>query len=566
MIRNLFRIASGVIACMLIISACSEDDAVFSGFTINNEDIAVAAEGGSEKVLVESSTKWVATASEPWVSVSPANGIGATECTIVVDSTLVNELRTAIVRFTPENMEAQEITIRQTGFGKMITIETPKDEIAASGRQEDRFYEAIVTSNVPFNVNIEYQEGEPNWLSTDNYEIELDRGARPRTAKVRFNWKMNTNPEPRVAQINFVPANEGDVLETPAQLLLTQKAAVKIEDNRLGDSIALLTIFERLNSMGDPWDPSENMRNWKNVSLWEASDEDLPSPDAVGRVRSATFMVFRTDETIPQEIHYLKYLESLNISTNTNTMLLSIDLGSDICELDYLKELTLFSYGLVSLPDDFVKLGKSLEYLDLSANNFNDIPAILTPENFPKLKNLRMIASRRWNTTDLRNADNYEEGLGLHINTASNNSLRRLLLWENLEELSLSNCYIEGQLPDFTVGEDGVMAYSQSDVDAFGGDTIQYLADNSIPKILPNMKHLALNLNFFTGELPDWLLYHPNLLMWVPDLLIFNQQEQGRNSNGEIVRFDNAPSSFEYYYSVFPGMREKYELKEEITE
>lgn len=566
MIRNLFRIASGVIVCMLIISACSEDDAVFSGFAINSEDIAVAAEGGSERVLVESSAKWVATASEPWVSVSPANGIGTTECTIVVDSTLVNELRTAIVRFTPENMEAQEITIRQTGFGKMIAIETPEDEIAASGRQEDRFYEAIVTSNVPFNVNIEYQEGEPDWLSTDNYEIELDRGARPRTAKVRFNWKMNTTPEPRVAQINFVPANEGDVLETPAQLLLTQKAAVKIEDNRLGDSIALLTIFERLNSMGDPWDPSENMRNWKNVSLWEASDEDLPSPEAVGRVRSATFMVFRTDETIPQEIHYLKYLESLNISTNTNTMLLSIDLGSDICELDYLKELTLFSYGLVSLPDDFVKLGKSLEYLDLSANNFNDIPEILTPENFPKLKNLRMIASRRWNTTDLRNADNYEEGLGLHINTASNNSLRRLLLWENLEELSLSNCYIEGQLPDFTVGEDGVMAYSQSDVDAFGGDTIQYLADNSIPKILPNMKHLALNLNFFTGELPDWLLYHPNLLMWVPDLLIFNQQEQGRNSNGEIVRFDNAPSSFEYYYSVFPGMREKYELKEEITE
>jgi hypothetical protein len=40
----------------------------------------------------------------------------------------------------------------------------------------------------------------------------------------------------------------------------------------------------------------------------------------------------------------------------------------------------------VSLPDDFVKLGKSLVALDLSANNFAEIPAMLTPENFPKLK------------------------------------------------------------------------------------------------------------------------------------------------------------------------------------
>lgn len=77
------------------------------------------------------------------------------------------------------------------------------------------------------------------------------------------------------------------------------------------------------------------------------------------------------------------------------------------------------------------------------------------------------------------------------------------------------------------------------------------------------MKELRLNLNFFTGKLPDWLLYHPRLLQWTPELLVFNQQEQGKDSDGNIVGFENTPTDFEYYYSVFPKMRAKYEMKEE---
>lgn len=213
----------------------------------------------------------------------------------------------------------------------------------------------------------------------------------------------------------------------------------------------------------------------------------------------------------------MKYLESLSIMSNVNTMLLSIDLGPEICDLKYLKKLEIFSYGLTSLPAEFVNL-KSLEELDISANNFTEIPAVLTKENFPNLKVLRMVGSRRWTTSDLRKKDNYDNGLGLHFRSyvTDDNQLRQLMLWDNLEELRLSNCYIEGQLPDFTVGSEGVEAYSQADVDAFGGDTIQWLADNSIPKILPNMKLLSLNLNFFTGDLPKWLLYHPLLLEWFP--------------------------------------------------
>ena len=109
-------------------------------------------------------------------------------------------------------------------------------------------------------------------------------------------------------------------------------------------------------------------------------------------------------------------------------------------------------------------------------------------------------------------------------------------------------------------------AQTQADVDAFGGDTIQYLANRRMPKILPKMKRLSVNLNFFTGKLPDWILYHPYFLEWAPELLIFNQQENGIDSNGALVGFDNEPVTFDYYYNVFPGTRDKYEIKEEITE
>lgn len=70
-------------------------------------------------------------------------------------------------------------------------------------------------------------------------------------------------------------------------LTVTQKAAPKIEDNRSGDSLAIITINEKIQSMMS-FDTSENMQNWDNVTLWEATDKDIPE-GAVGRVRSVKF-------------------------------------------------------------------------------------------------------------------------------------------------------------------------------------------------------------------------------------------------------------------------------------
>ena len=565
MMDRLYKIALGLIVCVSFV-ACNDEEKGAS-FSLDKSEITFGAEGGADVVLVESNDSWTVSVSEPWLSVTPASGTGNAACHVVVDSSLVSEVRSASVRFTPAAMPAVAVTVKQMGYGKMIAPEKSEIWVESSAKMEERYFETNVTTNVKFNVEIDHL-GADEWLTAESVSVELDKGARPRTAKLRFDWKMNTVPEQRVAEIKLIPEGEGAELVEPAVISVYQKPALKIEDNRAGDSIALVVIYERMNCWSDAWDTSENLQYWEGVDLWEASDKDLPAPEAVGRVRAVQYSFLNTKETVPSEIRHLKYLESLAISSNVNTMLLNIDLGSEICELEHLKYLTLFSYGLVSLPDDFVKLGKSLVALDLSANNFASIPAMLTQENFPKLRSLSFVASRRWQTTDLRKKSEYEskDGLGLHVNVTTDNAFRRLLLWENLEELAFSNCYLEGELPDFKVGEEGVVAYTQKDVDAWGGDTIQYLADNALPKILPNCTMLRLNLNFLNGNLPEWLLYHPHFMDWAPDLLIFNQQEKGVNSAGEAVRFDNEPKTFDYYYDVFPGTREKYELKDEITE
>ena len=566
MMDKLYKIALGLIVCISFV-ACNDDEEKGANFSLDKSEITFAAEGGADVVLVESNDSWTVSVLEPWLSISPASGTGNAACHVVVDSSLVSEMRTAYVRFTPAAMPAVALTVKQMGYGKMIVPESSEISVESSAKLEERYFETTVTTNVMFSVEIDHL-GAEEWLTSESVSVELDKGARPRTAKLRFDWKMNTVPEMRVAEIKLLPQGEGAESVEPAVITVCQKPALKIEDNRAGDSIALVVMYERMNCWSDAWDTSENLQYWEGVELWEASDEDLPAPEAVGRVRAVQYSFLNTKETIPSEVRHLKYLESLAISSNVNTMLLNIELGSEICELEHLKYLTLFSYGIVSLPDDFVKLGKSLVALDLSANNFAEIPAMLTQENFPKLKSLSFVASRRWQTTDLRKKDEYKDkdGLGLHVNVTTDDAFRRLLLWENLEELAFSNCYLEGVIPDFKVGEEGVVAYTQKDVEAWGGDTIQYLADNALPKILPNCTMLRLNLNFLNGNLPDWLLYHPHFMDWAPDLLIFNQQEKGLNSAGEAVRFDNEPKTFDYYYDVFPGTREKYELKDEIEE
>lgn len=564
--KYLIKIALGLFVYMVAIAACKDDDdSGIAGFAIDKEDITIGADGGTDVVTVSSGGEWTASSSEPWVSISPASGSGVTECAIAIDSTLIKGMRTAEIRFTPRGQAPGVMTVHQTGYGKMIHIEKKDIEIESSAKYEERHFDVTVTTNVAFQMSVEYVNPDnTGWIILPTKTtVDLDRGSRPRTTKIRVDWMMNPDFDTRVAKINFLPQKTEDELEQPVSMTVTQKAAPKIEDNRTGDSLTLLTIRERMGA-GNNWDPSENMRNWEDVVLWEEGDKGLPDDKAVGRIRSVNFTLFDTKESIPQEVHYLTYVESLYFFSNTNTATKSIKLENDVCGLKYLKKLTVSAYGLTEITDDLAeKLGNQLELLDISSNNFDLIPDILTKENFPVLKILDLRTNRRMVLTDLREKDNatkYPDGIGMFFNTEKDPSLRRLLLWDTLEELRLSYNYMEGTIPDFKVGEDGVTGYTDEDIEVFG-DTIQYLYDHpEIPKILPKARVLSLNLNFFTGKLPDWLLYHPHLIEWNPEVLIFNQ-ETGIDTEGKKARFDNEPATLDYYYDAFPKFRKKYQTK-----
>ena len=568
--KYLVKIALGLFVYMAAVASCKDDDdSGITGFSIDKEDITMGADGGKDIVTVSSGGEWAVSASEPWVNISPANGFGATECTVSIDSTLINGMRKAEIRFIPQGQAPCVMTVHQTGYGKMIYIEKPDVEIKASDTYDNRHFDVIVTTNVAFKMNTEYDViPEKEWLTLpEDPTVDLDRGSRPRTTKIRVEWTMNPDFDIRTAKIHFTPKSTEDKLEQPAVLTISQKASPRIEDNRSGDSLTLLTIRERL-EIGNNWNPGENMRYWDNVVLWEEGDEGLPKGEnVVGRVRSVSFNMINTKESVPQEVHYLTYVESLTFFGNSNTATKSITLEDDVCGLEYLKSLTVSAYGLSAISDNLVLLGDRLETLDLSSNNFNSVPSIITKENFPKLKSLNLIGNRRSVISDLRNAKDpvkYPDGIGLFFNTKDDNTLRRLFMWDNLEELRLSYNFIEGTLPDFEIGVDGVTGYSQADVEAFGGDTIQYLVNEGahIPKILPKMRKLSVNLNFFTGNLPEWVLYHPHLIEWDPEVLIYNQMEKGLNSEGKMVRFDNEPTNFDKYFEAFHKFKEKYELKD----
>ena len=559
----------------VLFASCDEKGINAPSFSIDKleEGIDADPEGGTEYLQVTSTVEWVASANQPWLSISPANGFGNTKCSVLVDSTLENGVRKAILAFETIEGERYEVTVEQRGFGKFISLKDSVKTIkSATNNIADRYFEVEVSTNVDFKIDVVDSLGQSiQWITPKQTEVtpNFDRPSRPRSTKVRFDWMINSDTTERVAIINFLPLNEEDKLEKSALLTLTQDAAPIISDDRAGDSLAVVTIINRLQLLS-PWDTSENMQYWNNVTLWEGTDKEIVRGEvpreAIGRVRKASFMMCNTKEGLPLELRYLKYIETLNIYSNVNTMLLSIELGNEICELEYLKHLQIGAFGLVSLPDDFVKLGDKLETLDLNSNNFPEVPDVLTPDNFKKLKKLNILACRRWTVSDLRKKDNYEDGIGLHFKSSvkEDNDLRRLLLWENLEELRLSNCYLEGQIPDFTVGEDGVVAYDSIDVETWGGDTIKNLV--GMPKIMPNMKRLTLNLNFFTGKLPDWLLYHPRLLDWFPESLIYMQQVNAYDSDGKSAKFDNEPTDYRYYFDFFPGYEKKYEIKEEFED
>ena len=635
------KLTLGIVLAAGLFTACSDKDDVDipGGLALDKEVIAVAPQGGTEQIAIAASQDWVANTSEPWLMLSPANGVGSVEGTIKVDSTLSNTLRSTELSFQGANGQSRKLTITQFGYGKQIFLKDSVVEIENSDSYDNRAFESLISANVECKIGkIEYSfEGDltdaekaeneserEGWLlnSKDedkltgtNLGIKLDRKYRPRTVNFKFRWAMNVVPAVRVAKVHLVPVKAEDQLvdadgKPIDDVILTvrQKAAPKIEDNRAGDSLSVIMINQKLGSIAT-FDSSDNMRNWSGVTLWEATDDFVKAhPEALGRVRSVKFSMFnlKSGETLPKEVGNLKFLESFSVAANENNQIREVKLGEEICSLKFLKNLTVQAYGLTQLPSNFAKLGSSLETLNLVSNNFNklsDITNIVNEKNFPKLRNLILYAQRRTdvlfdiaslgekNASGVYVYNNYPIGLYGKVNagSADRQALLKLLTWDKLNTLELSYCFLEGELPTDEEMTEALEAagkatrYSKSDfsnnkedyLDKLVGDTCRWLlSDRSnpvtckhkdgsvvsekvypyqVPRVLPNCRQLSLNLNFLTGAVPKWILYHPHLVEWTPSIMIFNQQPKGKNSDGAAVGFSNMTEdsySYDYYYGT----------------
>lgn len=520
----------------LAIVACSDDKSA-GDITLQSNNIRMEAVGGVEKIKIDMADRWIASTDNPWITVSPANGVGSTVCEFKIDSSLTAEPRQGVVRIQNlSTWESKEIIVDQQGFPYTIELEEANQTLTSYKSATERYFDVVLRSNVDFDIVV--PEG-VDWLKHDSYKLTLNRGLRPRQVKVRFRWGINTRPMERVAEVKFVPKSNVELSRSDVLAVVQEGAEPIIPDTRSGDSTALLAIARNLDVMSQ-WDSSQPMTMWNNVVLWDESMEGC-TPEKVGRVKSADFVLFNTNESLPFEVRYLTAAEELYFFGNTNTFLKSLDLGEDICELTQLRRLTVGGYGLVSLPESLSNL-KNLEYLDIGSNNLMTVPEVLTKENFPKLRSLVMNANQRSAVYDLSNT--VKVNLGGFIDEPQ--FPVDLLKWD-LDTLVLSVNYLQGELPTFE-DDDSVPVYTQEDIDR--ADSLpQFLADNRIKKVMPSTKRFAINFNRLSGNLPDWLLYHPALDWWIPYSLVFSQE--GRDQKGVSAGFDNEPISLNYYYDVY---------------
>lgn len=529
--------------CAFALAGCSDDDRKI-GVTVDGDAIEIGAEGGTRNIKVTADDAWIATTNDPWITISPANGRGSAQCRIIIDSALRNEPRQGIVRIQNQNdwEERRDITVSQDGYDYAITLDDKEINVSNYAAYDDRSFDVRVKTNVDFDIEI--PEEAQAWLTAGDYKVELDRGLRPRAVTVRFNWGINSRDIERNAVVKFRPKDEVTLVRQD-ELSVNQNAAEPIEeDTRAGDSVALLAIARSLN-MWESWETNEKMDNWDNVVLWEEGMDGY-TPEKAGRVKFARFSTFGTKEGLPFEVQYLTAADELVFFSNTNWTTFDLSTGEYITKLGQLRRLTISGYGLVDLDPDFKNL-KNLESLDISVNNFEKIPEVLTKENFPKLHALYLNTCQRGVIYDLSNTTTTHFG-GLFEETDQTREFpRRLLEWDNLDTLTLSVNYLQGRIPDM---KDYTQKYTQADISA--ADSLPQALVGT-PKVLPNIKRFSINLNRLTDELPEWLLHHPALDWMDPFTLVFTQE--GKDQDGKLAGFTNEPVNLDEYYRFYEGKK-----------
>ncbi|MBE6216012.1 MAG: hypothetical protein E7123_07285 [Bacteroidales bacterium] len=537
--------------------ACAEEVKV--PFELDSDEIHVGPEGGMRTIRLSVGEPWTAMTNEPWIAVSPANGKGSEDCLVMIDSTIVNGMRDDVVRIQTESGKYKEFTVVQDGFSHQINISNPLVEIKDFDVLDKRKFDVVVNTNVDFEVVI---PEEHSWLTCrkpSDVDKILDRGARPRNVTVAFEWKVNPTSDMRNVDVKFMAKNVDGEVKADV-LKVSQGNAPDIESFKgtpAGDSLALLSISRFLGCWSE-FDTGVKMERWEGVTIHKTGKNK-------GRVKSAQFVFFETDESIPYAVKYLTAAEELYFFSNVNSFRKSLSLGDDICTLTELKRLTVFAYGLTELSDNISQM-KNLRYLDLSGNNFSSVPKGL--KDCESLKALFLTSNQRSVIADLSNSIKKDIG-GLVDECPEDGSGNRkfpkwLLEWDQLDTLRLSVNYLQGTLPtDEELINDGFKAWDvnsfdpeSSEVnikDSLGTEGIKFFTENRVPMVLPDIDFFAINLNKLHGDIPNWLKYHPKLDYWFPLLLVFPQE--GKDAAGNVAGFNNVPTNLNYYYEIYKNKK-----------
>lgn len=558
MLMKMFNRLFTILSCMTLVIVSCQEEHIPVDFGVDTNTIQIGADGGVKRIKIESEGAWIANPTVPWVTVSPTNGIGTIECDVKIDSSILAlESREGIVRFESSAYEKCDIKISQEGYPNIITLSAEEVQVPNYAEYGSRYVDVKVTYNVPFKMEIDKAS---SWVSAPNLEetikARLDRGARPRSLNVRLKFENNNRPAEREALVRLVPTKEV-TLSKNDNLRVLQAEADQIPDSREGDSLAIVGCARSMNISLSKYD-GEAMDNWDFIALWEEGDEGYTA-DKKGRVKALALSYFETKDGIPYEIQFLTKMEHLTLYSNANSFLYDFSSGEYLAKLTQLKTFECFALGLSSLDDSFTNL-RNLETLVLAANNFNEIPRILTPENFPNLTKLDLATNRRRTIWDMKTAT-LDRALwgGFSYNDAENFP-KWLLEWDKLEYLRLSHNYMQGEIPDM---EDYGKRYTAEEVAA--NDTLPNGLNNPArynlagkPKVLPNAKFFAINLNLYTGSIPEWILYHPHLMEWAPEILVFNQDTELTDMEGRIPGFNNVPEDPDYYYEAYPLKKPEY--------
>ncbi len=531
-LRNILLLLAFLSSFFVFVS-CREEE-VPVDFTLSESELMFAADGGMQTIGLTADDVWSVSSDCDWCLVTPVTGEGSVLCEIRVDSSYLYVEREAHVSFRSK-ARSRMLTIRQLGYDKVIRLS--KEEVDVPDYSDDGLFEELsVESNIDYDIYVEYADPlRAGWLKVSRKTATASAStahrsvAIPAKSSIRIDYDMYTQSDAdRLATVVFRQRDTKEG-ETPVEsrLLFRQVHAQEIIPSHEGDSLALLAV-SRIMRVGTNWDTSLPMIYWNNVKLEDVTyyNERMHKTVTEPRVTGVNFSMFDTNEGIPYQIRYLDQLRSLSFTANANAHYKRIPLGEHVTALKHLKSLSLMGFGISSLPESMKDM-TNLEVLELSGNNLLEIPMdIITALDrhhlwYVNLANNRCrdIFGRLDEFADVRDT------LGLHGELPVS-----LFQLKNVSYIGLSYNYLEGSIPDL------------------GYDASQYatleekIAHNPV---MPQLEQLSINLNFLTGSLPDWILYHPNLRCWDPYTLLFNQYEGSHDSYGQKTGFTNEPSSID---------------------